>query len=194
MKKSILALLMAALVGLTACSTDTGSSGFAGSNPAESSSEIADAAPEPAPVPIITPGEPISTADFDFTLNYVAFSDKVAPSKASGTSTCYETPSGKVYIHVDGSYYNNSTRSVCTRDLPVAAANYKDGHIYEGISFVEAPDGDRFEWGSYMIVCDPLITCHYHCLIECPAEVESSDAPLYISIPLGGTTYQYQIR
>lgn len=55
MKKSILALLLAALVGLTACSGDTGSASPAESSPPESSSEVVEAAPTPEPTEEPTP-------------------------------------------------------------------------------------------------------------------------------------------
>lgn len=62
MKKIISALLVAALVGLTACSEDTGSSSPAESSRAESSSEVATPTPEPTEEPTPTP-EPTSTPE-----------------------------------------------------------------------------------------------------------------------------------
>ncbi len=138
-------------------------------------------------------GDTIVTDRYEFTLNKVELTYEVKPDTTSSYYNSYKADSGKVYINIDGYYYNTSKQDVCIRDLPVATADYDDGYTYDG--FAVAEDGNQFDWTNSKIVCTPLETCHYHCLIECPEIVDQSDAALYILLPLAdGVTYRYDIR
>lgn len=142
---------------------------------------------------IIEIGKTIKTEDYEFTLNNVELTYEVKPQNTSSVYTSYKADSGKVYIHIDGEYYNTSKRDVCIRDLPVATADYDDGYTYKGSAVVDKGD-NSFTWASSYVVCTPLETCHYHCLIECPEVVDKSDAPLFFNIEIGNTSYRYDIR
>lgn len=176
-----------------------------GAADAQAANSTSSAAPEEepaAPEEIYTPeadkqtielGQTISTDDFDFTLNNVEFTYELKPSNVSSFYNSYPAPDGKVYIHVDGQYYNKSKRDVHIRDLFTPTVDYDDGFTYDGFAVVDEGDND-FTWVSSYIVCTPLETCHYHGLIECPTVVEDSSAPLFITFNIGGETYTYTIR
>ena len=141
----------------------------------------------------IKKGDKIETEDFEFTLKKVELTYDVEPSDTSGFFMHYEAEDGMVYINVVGEYYNKSKKDVCIRDLFVPSADYDSGFTYDGFVVVEE-GGNDFTWVSSYIVCEPLATCKYHGLIECPEVVEESDAPLYITFDVDGTTYRYDIR
>lgn len=154
------------------------------------------------PTPVATPqilekqistGQTISTKYYDFTLNNVELIYELKPVNTRGYYRYYSADNGKIYIHIDGVFYNTSKKDFCIEDLIVPKANYNNGYKYEG--FVVIDDGDRdFEWMSSCIACTPLTSCHYHGLIECPEIIESSAASLYILLPMAdGISYRYDI-
>ena len=137
-------------------------------------------------------GDVIKTDDFEFTLNNVDFTQEVLPPDTSGYYRSYEAEAGKVYLHIKGSYYNKSKKDICIRDLFIPTADYNNGYTYKG--FVVVDDGNSFTWASSYIVCNPLSTCIYNGIIECPAEVQDSQSPLNVTFTAGGTKYKYTIR
>ena len=157
----------------------------------------------PIPVPTATPrrlveeialGQTISTKYYDFTLNNVEIIYQLKPKNTRGYYRYYAAENGKIYIHIDGVFYNTSKRDFSIEDLFIPKANYDNGYKYEGFVIIDDGDSD-FDWISSAIACTPLTSCHYHGLIECPEIIESSDAPLYISLSMAdGITYQYVIR
>ena len=138
-------------------------------------------------------GDTISTEDFDFTLNNVELTYELKPQNTSSVYTSYTAPDGKVYIHVDGSFYNKSKRDYCIRDLFIPEADYDNGYTYKGFAVTDKDD-NSFTWASSYVVCTPLETCHYHGLVECPKVVDGSDAPLIVTLNIGGQVYTYTIR
>lgn len=138
-------------------------------------------------------GDVIETEDFTFTLNHVELTYELKPRNTNGVYSSYTAESGKVYIHVDGDYYNKSKRDICIRDLFAPSADYDNGYTYNGF-VVTDKDDNSFTWASSYVVCTPLETCHYHGLIECPKVVDGSDSSLVVYLTIGGTTYQYTIR
>ena len=155
------------------------------------------------PTPTATPrvlvqeidvGQTISTKNYDFTLNNVELIYELKPENTRGYYRYYTVENGKIYIHIDGIFYNTSKRDLCIEDLILPKVNYDNGYKYEGFAVID--DGDTgFEWVSSYTACTPLTSCHYHGLIECPELIESSDASLLISLPMAdGITYQYSIR
>lgn len=144
-------------------------------------------------VKTIACGDIIDTDDFSFTLNNVELTYELKPRNTSSVYTSYTPEDGKVYIHVDGEYYNKSKKDICIRDLFAPSADYDNGYTYDGF-VVTDKDDNSFTWVSSYVVCTPLETCHYHGLIECPKVVDGSDASLVIYLTIGGTTYQYTIR
>lgn len=138
-------------------------------------------------------GQTVSTEDFDFTLNNVELTYELKPKNTSSVYTSYTAPDGKVYIHVDGTYYNKAKKDVCIRDLFTPNADYDNGYAYKGFAVVDKGD-NSFDWVSSYVVATPLESCHYHGLIECPKVVDGSDAPLIVTLEIGGETYTYTIR
>ena len=167
----------------------------------------ATAVPQPTATAILVPtetprrltedialGQTISTKYYDFTLNNVEIIYQLNPKNIRGYYRYYAAESGKIYIHIDGVFYNTSKRDFSIEDLFVPKANYNNGYKYEGFVIIDDGDSD-FDWISSTIACTPLTSCHYHGLIECPEIIESSDAPLYVSLSMAdGVTYQYIIR
>lgn len=142
---------------------------------------------------IINIGDVIQTDDFDFTLKNVELTYEILPPNTSSAYTSYTASDGKIYVHIDGDYYNKSKKDVHIRDLFVPTVNFNDGYTYNG--FVVVDDGDNsFTWVSSYVVCVPLATCHYHGLVECPSTIESSGGSLYTTFTINGTTYRYNIR
>ena len=142
----------------------------------------------------ISIGQTIKTNDYEFTLNNIELTYELKPKNTSSFYTSYPAESGKVYIHIDGTYLNTSKRDICIRDLFVPKAEYDDGYKYDG--FVVIDDGDtRFDWVSSYVACTPLTSCHYHGLIECPEIVDTSTKPLFVLLTMAdGITYRYDIR
>lgn len=136
--------------------------------------------------------EKIKTDDFDFTLKNVELTYEVMPSDTSSVYSSYEAEDGKIYLDISGTYYNSSKKNVCIRDLPKFNAEYSDGYNYKGVVVVDT--GNDFDWVSSYIICEPLNTCKYHCLIELPEAVENSEEPLKVTVNLGGTDYVYKVR
>ena len=175
---------------------------FADTNSVSSQQPVAsDDAEAPATEPVeagpayteIVLGETISTDNFDFTVNFVELTYELKPQNTSSVYTSYPAEDGKVYIHIDAHYLNKSKQDVCIRDLPVPYADYNDGYCYTGFPVID--DGDNsFDWVSSYVAAEPLVTCHYHGLIECPVIVDQTGDPLFITLEIGGTTYRYDIR
>lgn len=167
-------------------------SGETSESPSEAEPAASQETPQPS-VKTILIGDKIETEDFEFTLNNVELTYELKPQNTSSVYTSYSAPDGKVYIHVDGSYYNKAKKDICIRDLFVPTADYDSGYTYRGFAVVDKDDND-FTWASSYVVCTPLETCHYHGLIECPKVIDGSDAPLIVVFEIGGETYQYTIR
>ena len=165
-----------------------------GENSAPAAADKTEAAEPKESVKKIKKGDVIKTNSFEFTLNKVELTYEVKPKNTSGYYYSYTAEDGKVYVHIDGEYYNKSQRDVCIRDLFVPAADFNNGYQYEG--FVIVDDGDsNFTWVSSYVVCTPLSKCHYHGLVECPEVVKTeTDSPLSVTFKIDGTTYQYDIR
>ena len=144
--------------------------------------------------PSIAVGQTITTDEYEFTLNKAELTYELLPPNMSSFYTSYPAEAGKVYVHIDASIKNLMKRDIRIDELFTPSAVYSDDYNYNG--FVVINDGDtRFDWVSSYVAAAPLATCHAHGLIECPAEVDTSDSPLYAYMKLSdGQTYQYAIR
>ena len=139
-------------------------------------------------------GQILSTDDYIFKLNNVEFIYELNPSNTSGTYTTYQAEAGNVYIHIDADFTNKSKKDVYIGDLPQAKADYDNGYKYIGTQIIDAGD-DNFDWVDFKLAAEPLATCHYHGLIECPEIVESSDASVVITLVMNdGKLYKYNLR
>ena len=181
------------------CITGPGSTVSAERDPEQDALEAAvglapsDSNSSDSKVKTIVLGDVIDTDDFTFTLNNVELTYELKPQNTSSVYTSYSADSGKVYIHVDGQYYNKAKRDICIRDLFVPTADYDNGYTYKGFAVTDKDD-NSFTWASSYVVCTPLETCHYHGLIECPKVVDETEAPLVVYLEIGGDTYQYTVR
>ncbi len=138
-------------------------------------------------------GDRIKTKNLEFTLNNIELTYELKPKNTSSYYRSYPAEDGKVYVHVDGTYFNKSKKDVCIRDLFVPYATYNNEYNYGGFAVVD--DGDTaFTWVNSYIVCTPLAECHYHGLIECPEIVDQTDDPLVVRFKIDGTTYQCKVR
>ncbi|MBQ9909906.1 MAG: zinc ribbon domain-containing protein [Lachnospiraceae bacterium] len=138
-------------------------------------------------------GQTVSARDYDLKIRNVEFSYEVKPANTSSVYSSYKAESGKIFIHIDGYYTNNSKKDICIRDLPIAVADYDEGHKYSGFAIVDDGDDD-FDWVSSYVICHPLETCHYHCLIECPEIVKTSDKALFVTMTIDETLYRINIK
>ncbi len=141
----------------------------------------------------ITAGQTVSTRDYEFTLNRVEFSYKVTPDNPPSYYTYYEASEGQVYIYLNASIKNTQKQSIGCDEVYSVVADYNNGYTYRGSFIADDADGD-FTYANITSI-DPLQTLGVHCLIACPEEVSTSDAPLFLTITMkDGTKYKYTIR
>ena len=144
-------------------------------------------------IPEIKLGQTVSTEDFDFTLNKVKLSYRVEPDYKPSYYHYYDAPENEIYVHIDADIKNKKKMSVDCDTVYTATVDYNDGYTYDGFHIAEDYDGD-FTYANITDI-DPLQTLGVHCLVSCPEEVESSDAPLFVTIKIrGGEEYKYIIR
>lgn len=138
-------------------------------------------------------GQTVSTENYDFTLNKVKLSYRVEPDYKPSYYHYYDAPDGEIYVYVNASVKNKKKTSVECDTIYTATVDYNNGYTYDGFHIADDDDGD-FTYANITDI-DPLQTLGVHCLISCPDEVETSDAPLYVTIKIrGGETYKYIIR
>ena len=138
-------------------------------------------------------GTTVSTDEYDLTIDNVEFLYELKPRNTTGVYTSYTAERGKIYLHIDGTFYNSSRKDYHVRDLPIAKLDFNDGYTYDGFALVDRND-NSFDWVSSYVICTPLNSCHYHCLIECPESIAESSAPLFITMQIGDDLYRYDIR
>lgn len=144
-------------------------------------------------IPEIKLGQTISTEDYDFTLNKVELSYRVEPDYKPSYYHYYDAPENEIYVYVNASIKNKKKMSVDCDTIYTATVDYNDGYTYDGFHIADDYDGD-FTYANITDI-DPLQTLGVHSLISCPEEVETSDAPLFVTIKIrGGEEYKYTIR
>lgn len=144
-------------------------------------------------IPEIKLGQTISTENFDFTLNKVELSYRVEPDYKPSYYHYYDAPENEIYVYVNASIKNKKKMSVDCDTIYTATVDYNDGYTYDGFHIADDYDGD-FTYANITDI-DPLQTLGVHSLISCPEEVETSDAPLFVTIKIrGGEEYKYTIR
>lgn len=144
-------------------------------------------------IPEIKLGQTISTEDYDFTLNKVELKYRVEPDYKPSYYHYYDAPENEIYVYVNASIKNKKKMSVDCDTVYTATVDYNDGYTYDGFQIANDYDGD-FTYSNITEIA-PLQTLGVHSLISCPEEVESSDAPLFVTIKIrGGEEYKYTIR
>lgn len=143
---------------------------------------------------VLRVGQTISTEEYSLKINKIEFTYELKPSNTSSVYMSYTPDQGKVYIHIDGTFTNNSKKDYCIRDLPVFSVDYDDGYIYTGFAIVDNGD-NSFDWAKSYVICNPLASCHYHCLIECPKVIDGTTNSLFTAVTLpNGKTYKYDFN
>lgn len=103
----------------------------------------------------------------------------------------YTPDAGKVYIVLSVDVKNNGKADIECDELLGVKADYNNGYAYSGFAVVD--EGGDFTYANITSV-SPLSTQAMKYLIECPEEVETSTAPLFLTITVDGVNYQYTIR
>lgn len=164
----------------------------AATNATTQAAVITTAAPAVTPVPL-TPGQTITTANYEFTLNNVKFSYDVKPDNPPSYYNHYVADSGQVYLYVNANVKNLQKQSLECDEIYSVTATYDSGYTYESFNIVTDTDGD-FTYANITSL-DPLQTLGVHCLIDCPQEVETSGKPLTLTFNFNdGSKYSYTVR
>ena len=144
---------------------------------------------------VITENTEIKTDNYTFTFEKAEFTYELLPPFTNGYYHSYPAESGHVYIDVSGTFNNTSKRSIRINELFTAKADYNNGYSYSGFAVVTQDDGRGFDYVGSYTAADPLETCQYHCLIDCPQLVEEGTEPVFITFTLAnGKTYRYDLR
>ena len=146
----------------------------------------------PAPqVQTITDGNVITTPTKEVTIKKSEFSYDVMPDNPDSFYSHYTPDAGKVYIVLSVDVKNNGKADIECDELLGVKADYNNGYAYSGFAVVD--EGGDFTYANITSV-SPLSTQAMKYLIECPEEVETSTAPLFLTITVDGVNYQYTIR
>ena len=117
----------------------------------------------------------------------------VMPDNPPSYYSHYTAGSGQVYIYINATVKNLQKQDVECDEIYSVTADYNNGYTYNGFNITDDSDGD-FTYANITSI-SPLHTLGVHCLRECPAEVETSNNPLSLSINLkNGTQYKYTVR
>ena len=144
-------------------------------------------------IPEIKLGQTISTEYYDFTLNKVELTYRAEPDYKPSYYHYYDAPDGEIYVYVNASIKNKKKTSVRCDTIYTATADYNDGYTYDGFNIADDYDGD-FTYANITDIA-PLQTLGVHSLISCPEEVETSEAPLFVTIKIKGDgEYKYIIQ
>lgn len=139
----------------------------------------------------ISDGNVITTDTKEVTIKKSEFSYDVMPDNPDSYYSHYAAEAGKVYIVLSVDVKNNGKADVMCDELIGVKADYNDGYAYSGFAVVD--EGGDLGYANITSVA-PLSTQAMKYLIECPEEVESSTAPLFLTITVDGTQYKYTIR
>ncbi len=139
----------------------------------------------------ITDGNVITTATKEVTIKKSEFSYDVEPDNPDSFYSHYAAEAGKVYIVLSVDVKNNGKAAIECDELLGVKADYNNGYSYSGFAVVD--EGSDLGYAN-ITALDPLSTQAMKYLIECPEEVETSTAPLFLIITVDGTQYQYTIR
>lgn len=137
-------------------------------------------------------GEKIVTESMELAINDVTITYDVLPDNTDGFYTHYAADSGKVYINVDADVTNKAKQGLKCDKIGKVVADYNGGYTYKGFVVVE-DSSTGFTYANITTV-DPLETKGIRFLIECPQEVEESDAPLFLEFTVNSEKFIYTVR
>ena len=140
----------------------------------------------------VNKGDTVSTDNFDIKIKKIEISHEVLPEMTDGFYNYYEAEDGKVYIFVAADVTNKSKNSVGCDEIGSVTANYNDGYEYS--SFVAVEDSSiGFTYANISSI-EPLMTQGVKFIIECPAEIEENDNPLFLTFNIDGKEFIHTIR
>lgn len=203
MKKFILVLTLACLIGVTGCSS--GNSSQPKTNPNseiqddnsddtgvdETSQDDTDKEEEKSVENIVSVGDTITTDSMEILINKVELTYDVLPDDTSGFYTHYPADSGYVYIDLDVDVKNIQKQDLMCDEILKAKADYNDGFEYTGMAIVD-DSSTGFTYANISSIA-PLATKGMHYLFSCPQEVEETNYPLFITISPNGTTETFKL-
>ncbi len=150
------------------------------------------AAPTEAPVTDIQAGAVLTTDAKQIVVNRVELIYDVLPDDTSGFYTHYAADQGKVYICVDMDVTNTAKQNLPCDEILKITADYNNGYTYSGFTVVD-DSTTGFTYANITTI-DPLSTQGIKYLIACPAEVEESQKPLFLTFEVDGETFRLTIR
>lgn len=139
----------------------------------------------------VSDGNIITTATKEVTIKKSEFSYDVEPDNPDSYYSHYVAEAGKVYLVLSVDVKNNGKAAVECDELLGVKADYNNGYSYSAFAVVD--EGSDLGYANITSL-DPLSTQAMKYLIECPEEVETSSAPLFLIITVDGVQYQYTIR
>lgn len=141
---------------------------------------------------VVNTGEKIVTDNMEILINSVEITFDVLPDDTSGFYTHYEADSGNVYISVDADVTNKAKQNLPCDEIGLIEADYNDGYKYSGFAIVK-DSSTGFTYANITSI-SPLETKGIKWLIECPQQVDETDAPLFLTLKVDGNKFLYNIR
>lgn len=203
MKKLILVLTVACLIGVTGCSSGNNSQPKANPNSEiqdensgdtgvdETLQDDTNKEEEKSVENIVSVGDTITTDSMEILINKVELTYDVLPDDTSGFYTHYPADSGYVYIDLDIDVKNIQKQDLMCDEILKAKADYNDGFEYTGMAIVD-DSSTGFTYANISSIA-PLATKGMHYLFSCPQEVEETDYPLFITISPNGTSETFKL-
>ncbi len=194
--KKLLALLLAMLfIVLAIGSGSSSSSDTDTADKPDDNVEVNEAVVEEEPaapqiVPVVD-GNNIIIDDKEVLIKKCEFSYDVVPDNPDSFYSHYAAETGKVYIVLTVDVKNVGKNNLDCDEILDVTADYNNGYTYSGFAIVD--EGGDFGYANITAIT-PLSTQRMRYLIECPSEVETSSAPLFLTITINGAAHKYTIR
>lgn len=145
-------------------------------------------------------GDTIITGNFEITLNYAMFANKV-DARDAGSFISYVWQSadeGKILLDVSVHIKNLQQTTFTGTDVLAVTADYNNGYIYNHTIEAIEQAGMLESTSSFLgtlVTIDPLETIEVRYVLDFPEEVaENADAPLFLTIVIEGVKYRLNIR
>lgn len=186
----IVALIIVGNIGSSNTQTDTDNNQQSVGVADDNNNTVENVNTEPQ-IQVVADGNVITTATKEVTIKKSEFSYDVEPDNPDSYYRHYATEAGKVYLVLSVDVKNNGKAAVECDELLGVKADYNNGYSYSAFAVVD--EGNDLGYANITSL-DPLSTQAMKYLIECPEEVETSTAPLFLTITVDGVNYQYTIR
>lgn len=186
----IVALIIVGNIGSSNTQTDTDNNQQSVGVADDNNNTVENVNTEPQ-IQVVADGNVITTATKEVTIKKSEFSYDVEPDNPDSYYRHYAAEAGKVYLVLSVDVKNNGKAAVECDELLGVKADYNNGYSYSAFAVVD--EGNDLGYANITSL-DPLSTQAMKYLIECPEEVETSTAPLFLTITVDGVNYQYTIR